>query len=258
MLETLSVAFSMFSVLPVPRCAWSEKNMRFALCAFPLVGAVVGAAWWLWCAVCALVPVGAVLRGVGLCLLPVLLTGGIHLDGYADVCDALASCGAPEQKQAILKDPHCGAFAVIRLCTYFVASFALCAALSPTVPALWTLGLGFVFSRALSGFAVCRFPLARHTGLAHAFSAAADRRCAGRVLLLLAAAVGAAMAALGGLLGAVAVAAGLLAFWRCRVVAQRQFGGLSGDLAGWFVQRAELWMLLAAVMVQLAERTVLG
>ena len=56
MLETLSVAFSMFSVLPVPRCAWSEKNMRFALCAFPLVGAVVGAAWWLWCAVCALVP----------------------------------------------------------------------------------------------------------------------------------------------------------------------------------------------------------
>ena len=165
---------------------------------------------------------------------------------------------APEQKQAILKDPHCGAFAVIRLCTYFVASFALCAALSPTVPALWTLGLGFVFSRALSGFAVCRFPLARHTGLAHAFSAAADRRCAGRVLLLLAAAVGAAMAALGGLLGAVAVAAGLLAFWRCRVVAQRQFGGLSGDLAGWFGQRAELWMLLAAVMVQLAERTVLG
>ena len=162
--------------------------MRFALCAFPLVGAVVGAAWWCWGAVCALVPVGDVLRGVGLCLLPVLLTGGIHLDGYADVCDALASCGAPEQKQAILKDPHCGAFAVIRLCTYFVASFALCAALSPTVPALWTLGLGFVFSRALSGFAVCRFPLARHTGLAHAFSAAADRRCAGRVLLLLAAA----------------------------------------------------------------------
>ena len=174
------------------------------------------------------------------------------------MCDALASCGAPEQKQAILKDPHCGAFAVIRLCTYFVASFALCAALSPTAPALWTLGLGFVFSRALSGFAVCRFPLARHTGLAHAFSAAADWRCAGRVLLLFAAAVGAAMAALGGLLGAVAVAAGLLAFWRCRVVAQRQFGGLSGDLAGWFVQRAELWMLLAAVMVQLAERTVLG
>ena len=105
---------------------------------------------------------------------------------------------------------------------------------------------------------MCRFPLARHTGLAHAFSAAADWRCAGRVLLLFAAAVGAAMAALGGLLGAVAVAAGLLAFWRCRVVAQRQFGGLSGDLAGWFVQRAELWMLLAAVMVQLAERTVLG
>ena len=94
-LETMSVAFSMFSALPVPHCVWSEKNMRFALCAFPLVGAVIGAVWWFWCAVCALAPVGDVLRGAGLCLLPVLLTGGIHLDGYADVCDALASCAAP-------------------------------------------------------------------------------------------------------------------------------------------------------------------
>ena len=257
-LETMSVAFSMFSALPVPHCVWSEKNMRFALCAFPLVGAVIGAVWWFWCAVCALAPVGDVLRGAGLCLLPVLLTGGIHLDGYADVCDALASCAAPEQKQAILKDPRCGAFAVIRLCTYFAASFALCVALTPAAPALWALGLGFVFSRALSGFAVCRFPLAKDTGLAHTFSVAADRRCAGCALLLFAAATGAAMAALGGLLGVIAAAVGLLAFWRYRVVALAQFGGISGDLAGWFVPRAELWMLFAAVAVQLAERTVLG
>ena len=45
--------------------------------------------------------------------------------------------------------------------------------------------------------------------------------------------------------GGLAVLAGLLVFWNYHRTAVRQFGGLSGDLAGWFVQRAELWMLAA-------------
>ena len=57
------------------------------------------------------------------------------------------------------------------------------------------------------------------------------------------------MIALGGTL---VLAAGLLVFLRYRTVAQKQFGGLSGDLAGWFLQRAELWMLAALVACQLA------
>ncbi|WP_243427452.1 adenosylcobinamide-GDP ribazoletransferase, partial [Gemmiger formicilis] len=38
---------------------------------------------------------------------------------YADTCDALASYADAAKKQEILKDPHCGAFALIRVCTYF-------------------------------------------------------------------------------------------------------------------------------------------
>ena len=33
-------------------------------------------------------------------------------------------------------------------------------------------------------------------------------------------------------------------------MARKQFGGLSGDLAGWFVQTAELWALIALIAVQ--------
>ena len=32
-----------------------------------------------------------------------------------------------------------------------------------------------------------------------------------------------------------------------------QFGGLSGDLAGWFLQTAELWMLLVLTIAQYGE-----
>ena len=101
-LQTIAVAFAMFSAVPVPQFAWNEKNMRYALCAFPLVGLLCGA---LWC-VCGVLPLPAPARAAGFCLVPVWVTGGIHLDGYADTCDALSSYGDREKKLEILKDPH--------------------------------------------------------------------------------------------------------------------------------------------------------
>mgnify|MGYP002560489280 CR=1 FL=1 len=193
-LETVCVAFAMFSALPVPHVDWNERNMRYAMAAFPLVGAVIGA---LWC-VCGLLPLPDMLKAAGFCLIPVAATGGIHLDGFADTSDALSSYGDREKKLAILKDPHCGAFAVIRLCGYFVLYFALCACLrfTPRVGAVWTLAL--VLERALSGYAVATFPMAKNTGLAHTFATAADKRRVQIVLLAVSVCVGAGMALLGG------------------------------------------------------------
>lgn len=252
-IETVLVAFAMFSALPLPCPEWNGKNMRYALCAFPLIGLVCGAAWWGWGELCLWLDAPDLLRGAGLCLIPALVTGGIHLDGYADTWDALASCAPPEKKQEILKDPRCGAFAVIHLCVYFAAHLALCAALRPSRKALWTMGLAFVLERALSGLAVTRFPLAKNTGLAHTFATAADRRAAGYILMAECALSAAGMIALGGLMGLAMALTALLVFWRYRVVADRQFGGLSGDLAGWFLQKAELWMLGALTAYQLIE-----
>ena len=36
--------------------------------------------------------------------------------------------------------------------------------------------------------------------------------------------------------------------WRYRAMAVTQFGGITGDLAGWFLQRAELLMLAALLL----------
>ena len=47
LLQTIAVAFAMFSALPVPQFEWTPKNMRYALCAFPLIGLVCGGLWCL-------------------------------------------------------------------------------------------------------------------------------------------------------------------------------------------------------------------
>lgn len=250
MLGTIAAAFSMFSALPVPQAEWSGENMRWMLAVFPLVGLAVGGACWGWTALCGALALPAVLRGAGLCLLPVLITGGVHLDGFADTWDALASHAPPQRRQEILKDPRLGAFAAIRLCCYFLASFALWTSLPRyDGPAFL---LAFCLSRALSGLAIAAFPLARDTGLAHTFAAAADRRRL-RALLAAVSALLALALCLRGTAGAAMAGAALCVFLRYRRMALRAFGGLSGDLAGWFLQTAELWMLGAACAAQYLE-----
>ena len=245
-LQTIAVAFAMFSALPMPQFDWNEKNMRYALCAFPLVGVVCGA---LWC-VCGVLPLPAAARAAGFCLVPVWVTGGIHLDGYADTCDALSSYGDTAKKLEILKDPHCGAFAVIRLCSYFIAYLALCVCVqfTPRVGVLWTLAL--VGERALSGLAVAAFPMAKNTGLAHTFATAADKTNVRRVLTVLCVLLGAALVALGGWALALAACAVFVRYYHA---AKNQFGGTTGDLAGWFLQKCEIWMLAALAACQWLE-----
>ena len=245
-LETIAVAFSMFSAIPMPHVDWNEKNLRYSLCAFPLVGMVTGLAMWLWQRVCFRCDLPALLRGAGLCLLPVMLTGGIHLDGYADTWDALASHGGQDQKQQILKDPHIGTFAVVRLCMYFVAELALWTASGPVrLPVLTGL---FMLSRSLSGLALTVFPLREGSGLARSFAEASDRKRV-RTLLLVLSVLLALLLSLNGAWEAVPAAAGVgLVYYRMCV---KTFGGLSGDLAGWFLQTAELWMLAALLLRQL-------
>lgn len=242
-LQTIAVAFAMFSALPVPQFEWNEKNMRYALCAFPLIGVVIGALW----SICGVLLLPGIVRVGCFCLLPVAVTGGIHLDGYADTSDALSSYGDREKKLEILKDPHCGAFAVIRLCTYFLAYFCLAASVSfnPRVGLCWTLAL--VLERSLSGLAVAAFPMAKNTGLAHTFATAADRKTVRNVLGGLSVLLTVALALLGG--GALALAA-FAVLARYHRVAVREFGGITGDLAGWFLQKAEFWMLAALVASQ--------
>lgn len=250
MLETLAVAFSMFSALPVPRVEWNERNLRYALAAFPLTGAALGLAWWGWAALCGALALPDAARGAGFCVLPALVTGGIHLDGYADTCDALASRAAPPRKQEILRDPHCGAFAVIRLCVYFIAYDALCCSLDPAGAGPRCAGLSFVLSRALSGFALTVLPIAEGSSLARTFADAADKRrlrviLGGEILLC-----AAALCLFGGLTGVGMLCAAAAVALSYRRTARREFGGVSGDLAGWFLVRSEFWMLAAATAIQ--------
>ena len=246
--EATALAFALFSALPTPRVRRTKENMRLCLLALPLVGALIGGLCWLWVLLAQAWRFPALVQGAGLCLLPVLLTGGIHLEGYAKVCDAVASRGKAAQRREILRDEHIGAFAAIRLGVYFVASFALWSDLPlyRGVPVLCV----FCLSRTLAGLAALSWPLADGSGLMRTLCEAADAAVLRPVLLVLSLLLGAAAALTGGWV--LIPMAALLYAW-CRRVTVRDFGGLSADLMGWLVQKTELWLLGALCLWQLVD-----
>ena len=248
----------MFSSLPVPKADWNQENMRFLLAAFPLVGAVIGMLEAAWYYLCAMLSLPAILTASAACALPVLVTGGIHLDGYMDVSDALASFGDAQKRREILSDPHIGAFAVIRAGLYLILYAGFASGLSFTGRKMLLFGCSFVVSRCLSGLAVTRFPLSKNTGLAHTFQSGSDRKKCSFLLSALFLLTALVMTCAGGILygrrcliEAVLMLCAAAAAWLVlRETAREKFGGLSGDLNGWFLQKAELWMLAVLVLAE--------
>lgn len=175
--ETVVVAFSLYSALPMPQIPWNKGNMGYAMAAFPLVGLVVGGAQVLWA--CLVPQMGFSTPWVAAAvaaILPVAVTGGIHLDGFCDVSDALASHASREKKLEIMKDSHAGAFALIVLGCYFVLTFALWAELyaAPSRQAEILVGLGYLLSRGMAACSVVSFPKAKDSGLLRTFSDSAQ------------------------------------------------------------------------------------
>ena len=117
------MAWGMFLAIPCPKKLWSETARRKMLVCLPLVGLLVGGIWagaWLL-----LRGAPGPVRAAVCAAVPWLVTGFMHLDGYMDVCDAVLSRRDLPTRRRILKDSHCGAFAVIAMIgTTFASSLS--------------------------------------------------------------------------------------------------------------------------------------
>lgn len=209
--------------------------------AFPLVGVAVGVAGWVAYEIAAalgLPALAAALLAVGA---TVLLTGALHEDGLADTADGLGGGATREAKLAIMRDSRSGAYGVLAL----VFSVGLRAA------ALAALGDGEVLGALVAAHALARaaLPVAMHRlDPARSDGLGADAGRPGTAVALWAGGIGilAALIALGGALGVVAVLAASAGMILLALLARRALGGYTGDVLGAIEQTGEIIMLLAA------------
>jgi adenosylcobinamide-GDP ribazoletransferase len=229
-------AFSYFTILPVGA---ADAPDAAALAWLPFVGAVVGALAGFAAAGVAHVSTHAFAVATAF-VVPIVLTGAIHVDGFLDGCDAFFASVPPARRFEILKDPRHGTFA---LAGFAVVGTLWLAALWSIDPATYPLALAFsgAAARWSSVIHALYVPYGRAGELTRAF----EQRPSRGVLALAFVLISALAFALGprGLVAfaaAIALAALCIAWTRSRLG-----GGLSGDAYGFTTVVAELGALVA-------------
>ncbi|MBQ7433684.1 MAG: adenosylcobinamide-GDP ribazoletransferase [Lachnospiraceae bacterium] len=246
MKHSFFAAFLMYSRIPMPEISWEEENHRYALCFFPLIGMVIGGLEVLWWWLGRRFGIGTILYGAGAAALPLWVTGGIHMDGYMDVWDAKACLGSQEKMFQVMKDSRIGAFAAIHVCLYLLLQTALFTEIS-SIQAVMVAAGCFIQSRAFSALAAVTWNNARKEGTLQSFTRPAQKYLTISVELIWLVAVWCGMCLVHLPSGIGAVAGGLAAFLYYRWFSTKTFGGITGDLAGYFLQICELAGLAGVV-----------
>lgn len=223
---------------PLPKDVSSEefiKSYRF----YPIVGLVLG--FLLWLLAKFLEPyyppsvLGALVLGAEL-----MLTGGIHLDGFMDSMDGLLSARSPEKILDIMKDSRVGAHASMALVGLLLLKFTLLANL--TVSKLPLLIVMPMLSRWVFQIGMIGFPYARSQGLGKGFHEATQWIpflfsgiivCGISFYLL-------------GFAGPLAFVISSLIIFLIAFKISSFLGGLTGDLYGAFIELSEVIILLVA------------
>lgn len=199
------------------------RSTRF----FPLVGAVLGCLSLLAALVClALLGLQSYTAKAVLVLLPLVLMGGLHADGFMDTVDGLFSGRSRERMLEIMKDSRAGSFGVVAFVSILLLDWSLLLDL-PAPVLLIAVFVMPVIGRMAMLFAVAHFPYARPSGMGQAFSEAADRRAV--VIGLVTSLV---FVAPWGIAAIAALLAGLAFAFLFGRYATARLGGLTGDVYG--------------------------
>lgn len=247
--DDLFACLRFYSRLPVPAGGQGHAmpDFRTAVRALPLAGALIGAG-------AAAVLLAA--RGFGIpsfaaaaCAIAALVavTGALHEDGLADLADGFGGGATREAKLEIMRDSRLGSYGAVALTLSLILRVGALAAIVERGMLLAAAVL--VFAAALSRTAgllpITILAPARADGSGHA-----ALRPFGRALRTAAALTAAVslLPVMAGLPLAGAVWAGVAAVgaaYGVAKLAERQIGGLTGDVLGTAQQAAEIAALLA-------------
>jgi adenosylcobinamide-GDP ribazoletransferase len=235
-------ALHFLTTIPVAsRRTFTDSELGASLAYYPLVGALVGAllalgaALWCWA-------FGAGIAAALTLVTWVLLTGGLHLDGFMDACDGLLSHRSSEERLRIMRDSHVGAWGMLGGVLALLVQFAALAQLFAQPDGrLWgALLLAPVLARWAMSAAVAAFPYGRAEGWGQTLHSQARRR---QVVLatLASVAIVAIVQPLIGLVSWVVVLAAILLVAR---FALDRLPGLTGDVYGMIAVVSETVVLL--------------
>jgi cobalamin 5'-phosphate synthase/cobalamin synthase len=231
LLTGFALALSMLTTLPFFRVHDFFRGINgYAVMSYPLVGALLGGIllglFWL------LQPCFPETHlKILLFFLWIVLTGALHLDGFADTVDGLFV--PAERAEAVMKDPHNGGMGMI-----FTGGFLLLKASALWhLEALWALPLLLMLARYNAVAAIWFYPYIRNEGMGSLAKAELTR------MQMIAATVLVAAAALFTLQGWMLLLGSVVTLWLVARFVAKRLGGFSGDIYGFLIEVSEVVLL---------------
>ncbi|MFY4773591.1 adenosylcobinamide-GDP ribazoletransferase [Metabacillus sp. RGM 3146] len=173
LLAGVLLAFQFFTALPVKRTiGMSKKRIYYMIQSLPFAGLAIGiVSVLLLLFLKGYTPLSPAACAFILWILPILLTGGLHLDGWIDTSDAYFSYRDKDKRLEIMKDPRTGAFGVLSVIVLLSARFLF---IYETTSAfnfevLLSILIIPVLSRVLISRLLAKMVPARNEGLAYYF-----------------------------------------------------------------------------------------
>lgn len=125
MLRGFVILLSYFTRIPIGNIVkYDEEKLKKSVYLYSLMGAVIGGIMYALYLLVSRVHIELFI-GLSMIIAYVILTGGIHLDGYSDSIDGLYSGRDREKMLEIMKDSRVGAFGVIGLVLLMI-SYVIC------------------------------------------------------------------------------------------------------------------------------------
>ena len=247
--KSFIIAFSMYSKVPMPMLEWKEEDMKYVFCFFPFIGVLIGGIITAWNYVCFRFELPEICRVLISAAIPLLVTGGIHADGFMDVSDAFRSYKSKEEKLKILKDPHIGAFSVIMFALYGLIFVGALSLLKDT-RTVAVFSISFVIARCLSAISSVSFKSAKE-GTLSTFSKSSNVWAVRIVCILLMLIAFAGMVFLNPIYGCVELICAIGVFIYYYLKTKKELCGVTGDTAGYLVLICEEFMLVGLAIVSL-------
>ncbi len=227
---------------------YTADNQSRSLKYYPLVGFIIGA---ILLAFILLLNYFSANHTVYITVLSVVLwvalTGGLHLDGVADMADAwVGGLGDKDKTLHIMKDPTCGPFGVIAIVLTIVLKLVFVYELINISP--WLILLPPLLSRSAVVIMLMRIPYARPQGLGSDLSTMSDKHINTASVVVFTVTALALMAVLSNavvLLGTIFVSILFYIMFTLNVV--KRIGGITGDIAGAFIEYMELIVLFSII-----------
>jgi len=230
-LKGFYMSLGMFCFIPLPFKRWDESCLNLVLPCFPLIGILLGIIWRFSAQALVYYRIHIMLASAILTVMPFILSGFLHLDGYMDTCDAIFSRRPFEEKLNILKDSHTGAFSVIMLAVLFVFQFASMYAVIDIRKNLMPLIAIPVISRCCSTLALICLKAMPQSGYGNMLNQ--NVRVSHKLFVIITAILTALLSYLfSGFRGLAVVLLTVLGFAGAAAYSYKEFKGFSGDLTG--------------------------